>query len=103
MTSYNQTGIQTLTVSTVAVGLTLPSDASAKRPTHAMIYVGNHPIRYRADGTDPTSTVGMYVPAGAYIKAIDGWTNFSGWLDRVRFIRDTSATDDATLDVEYVN
>lgn len=99
MTSYNHTGEQTLIVSTTAVGLTLPTAAS--RPTKGLIYVGGQPVRYRADGTNPTSTSGMFVPAGAYIKCLREFENYSGFFERVKFIRDTTATGDATLEVEF--
>ena len=100
----NQTGFQNLTVSTASVGLTMPT-ASA-RPRGALIYVASQPIRWRADGTDPTATVGMFVASGGYIEWLapespDLGPDYYGILSRVEFIRDTTATGDATLDVAY--
>lgn len=96
--AFSQVGHQQLTVSTAAVALTM-SPAGA-RPQHFVIYVGTSPIRWRADGTAPTATVGIYVAAGGYIDGMTG-DNWTGWLNAVRFIRDTSAGADATLDIAY--
>lgn len=52
-------GYQQLTVSTIAVALTLPPGA-----VRALITVESQPIRYRDDKIDPTATVGMPVIAG---------------------------------------
>lgn len=51
-------GYQQLTVSTTAVGLTVPSGAG-----RAVIVVEAQPIRYRDDGTAPTASVGMLCAA----------------------------------------
>ena len=45
---------QQLTVSTSAVGLTVPSGAQ-----RAVVVVEAQPLRYRDDGTNPTASVGM--------------------------------------------
>lgn len=47
-------GYQQLTVSTTAVGLTVPSNAG-----RAVVVVEAQPLRYRDDGTNPTASVGM--------------------------------------------
>lgn len=47
-------GYQQITVSTTAVGLTVPEGAG-----RAVVVVEAQPLRYRDDGTDPTATVGM--------------------------------------------
>lgn len=52
-------GYQQLTVSTSAVGLTVPAGAS-----RAVVIVEAQPIRYRDDKTDPTASVGMLCAAG---------------------------------------
>ena len=97
--ALNQTGQQTLTVSTNAVSLTLPASPNG-RPKRALIYIGGQPIRWRADGTAPTATAGMPVGAGAYIEWVEG-KDFYGLIKNVQFIRDTSATADATLEIAY--
>lgn len=105
MPAYNQLGEQTLTVSTAAVGLTLPlaADGENMRVSHGTIYVGGQPVRYRSDGTAPTSTTGMYVAAGSYIDCTDPGTDYWRFFFRAQFIRDTTATGNATLEIEYVN
>lgn len=97
LSTRNHIGQENKTVSTAAVSL---SGVTGKRPRHVLIYVGSAPIRWRADGTDPTSTTGMYVAAGAYLD----WTgvdDYSGMISKLRLIRDTSASGDATLAVSY--
>ena len=94
----NQIGAENLTVTTAAVALT---GVTGKQPRHALIYVGTSPIRFRADGTAPTSTTGMYVAAGSYLD----WTNvdndYLSMMNKVQFIRDATAGADATLAVGY--
>lgn len=51
-------GYQKLTVSSTAVGLTVPAGAS-----RALLVVEAQPIRYRDDGTDPTADIGMLAVA----------------------------------------
>ena len=94
----NQTGQQTLTVSTTAVSLTLPTGVGAK-PKHALIYVGNANVRWIAEGTTPTSTLGMPVAAGSYISWLEPGFNYYGMISRVQFIRDDAT--DATLEIFY--
>ena len=93
-----QIGAENLTVSTTAVGLT---GVTGKLPRHAMIYVGTSPIRFRADGTDPTATTGMYVAAGSYIDWANVDNDYLSMMNKVKFIRDTTAGADATLAVAY--
>lgn len=94
----NQIGAENLSVSTAAVALT---GVTGMLPRHVLIYVGTSPIRFRADGTDPDATNGMYVAAGSYID----WTNvdndYLSMMNKVKFIRDTTAGADATLAVAY--
>lgn len=52
-------GYEQKTVSTTAVTLTKPAGAS-----RAIVMVEDQPIRYREDGTAPTSSVGVLCPAG---------------------------------------
>lgn len=98
--SMNHVGEQTLTVSTAAVALTLPTGL---KPTHALIYIGVAPIRWRADDTDPTSTAGMFVAAGSYIDWTDPMGNYQGMISRLEMIRDTTAAGDATVEIAYIS
>lgn len=95
-----QVGAETLVVSTSSVALAaLP--AAAK---YALMYVGTSPVRWRADASDPTSTAGMFAPAGAYIDWTEGYGSPGGFRDMlasVEFIRDVTASADAALEVAY--
>lgn len=98
-----QCGYETLTVSTTAVALTqIPVGAH-----YATIYVGSNPIRWRADAHDPTATVGMYLGGGGYLDwtpwATRDMVDYGRMLQSLRFIRDTGANGDATLEVQYFN
>ena len=53
MPTNDNNGHETLTVSTAAVGLTIPSGT-----TLVILQVNDQPLRWRADGTDPTASAG---------------------------------------------
>ncbi len=59
---YKPAGWQALVVDDTVRKLTVPTDAR-----YAKITVRDEPIRYRDDGTNPSSTVGMLVKAGEKI------------------------------------
>lgn len=81
-------GYQQLTVSTTAVGLTVPPGAS-----RAVIKVIAQPVRYRDDGVDPTTSLG-------YPKVANDEFVLSGSsMKNVKFIRDDAS--DATLEILY--
>lgn len=86
---------ENVTVSTSAVNLTTPGNAR-----HVMIRVGTSPVRWRADGTAPTSTVGMYAAADTVLEFME-MGNYNGVINNVKFIRDTTASADAVLEVSY--
>ena len=82
-------GYQQLTVSTTAVGLTVPVGA-----TRAVVKVIAQPVRYRDDGTAPTSAAGYPLVANETFE-VDGIST----LGAAKFIR--SAASDATLEILY--
>lgn len=84
-----------ITVSTSSVPLTTPTGK------HCMIRVRTSPIRWRADGTDPTSSVGFYADVGTVIEFMDGEASYEGVMRKIEFIRDASAGADAVLEVHY--
>lgn len=84
-------GYQQLTVSTAALGLTIPKNANA-----CMIIVENASIRYRDDGTDPTGDVGMLVFPANMIQL-----NTAVQMAAFKAIRETSMTGDSTLNISY--
>lgn len=81
-------GYQQLTVSSSAVALTVPLQANT-----ATIVVENATVRFRSDGTDPTTTVGVPL-----------WTNQSFQIqskDILSAIKFIATGSDATLNIEY--
>jgi hypothetical protein len=83
---YTASAYESLTVAASAVGC-VTSDSAIKR---AVITTETAEIRFRYDGTDPTSSEGHLAPAGTTI-VVTGWTNIS----RFRAIRTTATS--ATL------
>ena len=98
--SLNQRGFQQLTVDTTPVGLTMPTDLL---PHHALIYVADNPVRWRADvdGTEPSASVGTFVAANSYIDWTVADKNYKSVITQVKFVRDATATGPAKLDVAY--
>jgi len=78
---------QSSTVSTTAVAFVVPANA-----THIQYTISGNPVRMRMDGTDPTSSIGLYLGVGA-----------SGMMRReaalnTKFIREGAA--DGQLDAQ---
>lgn len=84
-------GFQQLTVSTTAVTLTVPANC-----TGALIRAESNPVRFRADGTAPTSSVGLPI---SNTDTIPLMLYGNGTLKNFQVIRSGGA--DATLDVMY--
>ena len=84
-------GFQQLTVSTSALGLTVPTGAS-----RALIRVaGANGVTWRDDGTAPTAAIGHL------LVSTDPFLLYDGELSKIQFIRTGAA--DATLNVSYYN
>jgi len=79
-------GYQQITSLSAAVGLTVPLFARI-----AVIQAEAQVVRWRDDGVNPTSTVGMTLAVGASIT-------YSGDLAAVKFIQ---ATSGAILNITY--
>ena len=79
-------GYEQLTDLSSAAGLTPPAGARL-----ALIQATDQNVRWRDDATDPTSSSGMQLEAGA-----DFW--YTGDLDQVKFIEETAS---AKLNVSY--
>jgi uncharacterized membrane protein YgdD (TMEM256/DUF423 family) len=79
-------GYQQITLSGAATGLTVPALS-----TVAYVQVDTAPVRWRDDGTAPTSTIGMQIPIG-------GTVTFSGDMSVVKFI---AASGTPVLNVSY--
>ena len=86
---------QQITVGTTFVNLLRPQAA-----THAIITVESQPVRWRMN-RNPTATVGSRLAVGDALEWMEPLVIYSNLLDTLRFIRDTAATADATLDVQY--
>lgn len=83
---------QSLTVSTAAVAPTGYTGSSAVGNNSVVTFdVQAYAVRVRWDGTDPTSTVGHYLPASS------GYTWDVDQFNAAKFIRDTAAVGDATV------
>ena len=86
--SEKPNGYQQLTVSSTAVGLTVPTGSSV-----AVIIVESNPVRYRDDGTNPTAAVGTPVLQDQSVEVT------GDALAAIRFIR--SGASDGTLNINY--
>lgn len=51
-------GYEQITNLAAAVGLTIPKDAAGNEPTRALIQAEAQVVRWRDDGTNPTTSVG---------------------------------------------
>jgi hypothetical protein len=80
-------GYQQITSLSSAVGLTVPAGA-----TLALIQASAKDVRWRDDGTDPSSTVGMTITAAA------APLEYAGDLSAIKFI-ETAAS--AALNISY--
>jgi hypothetical protein len=89
----NAKGYQQLTVSTASLALTLPAGPVRK----AVITVENNPVRWRDDGTAPTSAIGMLVIASATVAPTI--TICGPSIGTFRVIRQGAA--DAILNISY--
>lgn len=79
-------GYQQITSLSSAAALTVPSGA-----TLAIITPESQAVRWRDDGTNPTSAVGMPVPISTVLS-------YDGDLQRIRFIEQAAS---ARLNVSY--
>ena len=79
-------GYQQITSLSAAAGLTVPSGA-----TLAVIVPESQAVRWRDDGANPTSAVGMPVPIFTVLS-------YDGDLQRIRFIEQAAS---AKLNVSY--
>ena len=82
----NCLGYQQITSLSSATGLTVPQGA-----TLAVITPLTQAIRWRDDGTNPTSSVGMPIAVGAYFS-------YDGDLKSIKFIEQIAS---AELNISY--
>lgn len=79
-------GYEQITDVSSATGLTVPADA-----TMALIQAVTQNVRWRDDGTSPTSSIGMRISAGE-----EFW--YTGDVDAIKFIEEVAS---AELNVSY--
>lgn len=84
---YIPLGFQAITSLSTAQSLTVPAGA-----THALVHTETNAVRWRDDGTAPTSSVGMY------LNTTDQPLLYSGNLNAIQFI---AATGTPTIGVSY--
>jgi hypothetical protein len=87
-------GYQQITNLSASVGLTVPittPDGLNGKPVLALIVAEGAPVRWRDDGTAPTSTVGMPIAIGVPFQ-------YDGDLTKVRFIQQSAS---AILNISY--
>ena len=88
----------TLTVSDSAVSLedATPAIDAGSTVRRALITIETDQIRWRDDGTAPTSSVGHLMEAGDVLDFTE--RNWETVLNKIQFIR---VTTDATLSISY--
>lgn len=99
--AMNQIGVETaLAVGAAAVSPTLPTNSNSETMTvsHLLGQVIGQPIRFRADGTAPTATVGTRVEAGGSISFMDPGHDFRGQTKQLQMIAIGAA---ATIDFTF--
>ena len=93
----NVVAYATLTVSSTAVTLASASPAITSRTKHAVITVEDDEVRYRPDGTAPTSTEGVLLSPGGGLEYLTHG-NYKSVLNAIQFIR---VTGDAKLKIIF--
>lgn len=81
-----QLGYQQITSLSSATALTVPAGAA-----YAIVQAETQAVRWRADGTSPTASVGMTIPAGGELQ-------LEAALSTIKFIEVTTS---AKLNVHY--
>jgi hypothetical protein len=92
----NQIAYEAVTVSTAAVG---PTAATATQLAKAAVFYlepGTGEVRHRADGTAPTSSVGLPIEQGGHMVVVG-----NGNIINAQFIRHSAAASDGTLHCMY--
>lgn len=87
---------ESITVSSAAIGFTAATygnPTTGAAGTSALVTIESNPVRWRADGTDPTASVGHLLGAGESLE-VEGSLD----LASIRFIATGS---DATARVTY--
>ena len=97
----NSLDYSTLTVSNTA--LVLKDNATPEMPKFAhgaIITVEDDQVRYREDGTAPTSTEGILLNSGDVLN-YDSWTTGVNWRNLLRKVQFIRVTNDAKLKIHW--
>lgn len=113
--ALSQFGQQAISSSGTAQSLT-PSPTTGEYPSHILITLTSTTvpaaIRWRADGTAPTGTVGNFLAVttllanGGFLlfdTFMDGMYDFTGEIKRFQFITATSPNTACDLTIAYFN
>ena len=110
-TALNQIGQQSLTVGGNDVLVTLPTYidytdapngiARSMTPRHALIQVYDQPVRWLADGNEPSGIFGQLILPGGELNWTDPLRDYYGTISQMRFITDVSAEGDAHVEIAY--
>ena len=107
--AINQIGQDTITVAETAIGITRPlvttgelrnefGQLNRKTVTRVLITVAGNPVRWRADGVDPTGGFeDNLLDVGERLNWTDPNQDFRGPIEKIRFVIDQSATGSATV------
>ena len=100
---FNHVGEQTLSVTTAAQSLTIPAFPNS-RPTAMILRVdGAGAVRWRSDGTAPTSTTGQYLGPGERLLWTDSLRNYAMAIVNFQIIRDASAGANTNVEISYLS
>lgn len=109
----NQIGAQQLTVTGIPVGITRPlvttgdlrdefGQLNRKTVTRMLVTVHEQPVRWRADGGNPTGTFeDNYLAVGEKLSWLEPDMDYRGPIEQIRFVRDTTANGDAHLECSF--
>lgn len=87
-------GYQQITSLSAASGLTVPAldkNGLNQKPTFALIVAETQAVRWRDDGANPTTSVGMPLAVGVPLQ-------YDGDLSRIKFIEQVAG---AVLNISY--
>jgi hypothetical protein len=109
--AINQIGQDTMTVTAAPIGVTRPpvttgelknefGQLNRKTVNRALFTVENQPVRWRADGVDPTGGFeDNFLDVGERLNWTDPNQDYRGPIEKIRFVLDTTATGSATVNV----
>jgi hypothetical protein len=115
MSAYalNQIGQQSLTVTGIPVAVSLPTytDKDPNHPSgieramtarHALIQCFDQPVRYASNlQGDPSGASGQLLAPDETLDLTDHRRDYYGFISNLKFVLDTAATGNATVEIAY--